>query len=99
LRRRKAAAPLSSRGRTWPLDRSAGKGVLAARGRDEPRRDAPRRGLAASGRADDADDLAAPDLERELPQYQMVAEGEIDVAKFDQRRCVADHEARSAPFG
>jgi hypothetical protein len=83
----------------WPLDRSAGKRDLSARGRDEPRRDAQRRGLAASGLADDADDLAAPDLERELPQHQMIAEGEIDVAKFDRRRCVADHEARPAPFG
>ena len=47
-----------------PLDRRAGESDLAARRRDEPGGDAQRRRLAAAGRADDADDLAAPDLER-----------------------------------
>ncbi len=83
------------------VDRRAGKGDLAARRRDQACRDAQRRRLAAAGRADDADDLAAPHFERELSEHEMIAEGEVDVAKGDQwRRWDRTHHAgRSVDAG
>ena len=68
------------------LDRRSGESDLAARRRDQAGGDPQRRRLAASGRTDDAHDLATPDFERELAQHKMIAKGEVDVSKGDERR-------------
>jgi len=81
------------------LDRRSGEGDLAAGRGYQSGGYAQRRRLAAAGRTDDADDLAPPDIERELAKHEMIAEGEIDRAELDQRRRDWDHETRLLSSG
>jgi hypothetical protein len=67
----------------WPSHRRAVEGDDAVRRRDQAGGDAQRSRLAASRRPDDADDLASPHLERQFAENEMIAKGEIDIAKGD----------------
>jgi hypothetical protein len=68
---------------TRAFDGHAGEGDLAAGRADQPRSDSERRRLAAAGRPDHANDLAPPDLQTQLSEHEVVAEGDIDSAKLD----------------
>ncbi len=80
-----------------PFHRRAVEGDDAAGRLDQSRRHPQRRGLAASGRTDDADDFAAADFERQLAEHEVRAESEIDVAEGDQGRGLVDHGETPAP--